>query len=191
MRAVEVQGEGFGTMSKEKIGSESPFVPLRSFYDLGDKPESIFSKCLADYASGMEAFFQDCISRCESPIEKLLLAALCSRMRLEFTFFIAHPIMPELGSIKNAVICTPQVDIGPYRADFVLLDLRHNPARRTVIECDGHNFHERTKDQAKRDRSRDRWFAAEGIPVLRFTGSEIYNDPFLVADEIARWIARS
>lgn len=45
-----------------------------------------------------------------------------------------------------------------------------------VVECDGHDFHEKTKEQAKRDKSRDRDLQAAGITVLRFTGSEIYND---------------
>lgn len=178
-------------MSKGDDTDKEPYIPLRSLYDHGDNAQTVFDRGLADYNFSMQTFFNKCVEKCESPIEKLLLAALCTRMRMEFTFFLSHPHEDWLGNLKNAVICTPQIKIGPYRADFVLHDLRHDPIKRTVIECDGHDFHERTKEQAKRDRSRDRWFAAQGIAVLRFTGSEIYQDPFLVADEIARWIARS
>lgn len=39
-----------------------------------------------------------------------------------------------------------------------------------VIECDGHEFHERTKRQAARDRSRDRAIQAFGYRIFRFTG---------------------
>lgn len=46
-----------------------------------------------------------------------------------------------------------------------------------VVELDGHDFHERTKEQASRDKKRDRDLAAIGLPVIRFTGSDIYKDP--------------
>jgi very-short-patch-repair endonuclease len=173
------------------MSEDSPMIPYRSFYKNGDDANDLFETCLADYNAAVTQFFDQCAEVCESPIEKLLLAALCSRMRLENTFFIAHPVSPTDNVSRNGVYCTPQVKIGSYRVDFLLMDMRHEPPKRTVIECDGHDYHERTKEQAKRDRSRDRWLAAEGIAVLRFTGSEIYNDPFLVADEIAQWIARS
>lgn len=42
-----------------------------------------------------------------------------------------------------------------------------------ALECDGHEYHERTKEQAARDRSRDRALQLKGWVVLRFTGSEI------------------
>jgi len=49
---------------------------------------------------------------------------------------------------------------------------------RYAIELDGHEFHERTKEQAQRDRERDRNLAAIGYQVLRYTGSEIYKDSY-------------
>lgn len=44
-----------------------------------------------------------------------------------------------------------------------------------AIYCDGHDFHERTKEQAARDRSIDRKLQQIGWHVFRFTGSEIYR----------------
>ena len=44
------------------------------------------------------------------------------------------------------------------------------------VECDGHDFHEKTKEQAARDKKRDRDLQALGYRVLRFSGSEIYRD---------------
>lgn len=46
-----------------------------------------------------------------------------------------------------------------------------------AVECDGHDFHERTKEQARRDKGRDRKLVAAGVQVVRFTGSEIFADP--------------
>ena len=40
-----------------------------------------------------------------------------------------------------------------------------------VVECDGHDFHEKTKDQVARDKSRVRDLEIAGWRVLRFTGS--------------------
>lgn len=74
-----------------------------------------------------------------------------------------------------------QVQIGQYRVDFLMTDERHD--RKVVVECDGHDFHERTKDQAKRDRSRDRWLMRRGYTVARFTGSEIWANPVTCAQE--------
>ena len=64
-----------------------------------------------------------------------------------------------------------------YVADFVIV----SPAFCVVIECDGHDFHERTKEQAVHDRKRDRAMTEAGIIVLRYTGSEIWRNPFACA----------
>ncbi len=53
-----------------------------------------------------------------------------------------------------------------------------------LVECDGHDFHERTKDQAKHDRMKDRFLQANGYNILRFTGSELWSDPYKCAKEI-------
>ncbi len=52
-----------------------------------------------------------------------------------------------------------------------------------VIECDGHDFHERTKVQAKRDRERDRLLQSFGFLVYRCTGQEIWEDVFACATQ--------
>lgn len=85
----------------------------------------------------------------------------------------------------------PQARIDRYRADFlicrydydVLFDADGNPGdeilrRRPllVVECDGHDFHERTKEQAAHDKERDREMQIAGYRVMRFTGSEIHRD---------------
>jgi very-short-patch-repair endonuclease len=40
-----------------------------------------------------------------------------------------------------------------------------------VVECDGHDFHEKTKGQVARDKSRVRDLEIAGWRVLRFPGS--------------------
>lgn len=64
-----------------------------------------------------------------------------------------------------------EVRIESYRVDF-LLQIRGGCI---AIECDGHEWHEKTKQQAAYDRSRDRELLALGIRTIRFTGSEIHH----------------
>jgi len=42
-----------------------------------------------------------------------------------------------------------------------------------VVECDGHQFHERTPEQASKDRRRVRALQRLGIPVYPFTGTDV------------------
>lgn len=74
------------------------------------------------------------------------------------------------GPKGEGIILANQAKLGPYRADFFI----KAPGQRMVIECDGHDFHDRTKEQAARDRRRDRMFLSCGAYTVRFTGSEIY-----------------
>lgn len=77
------------------------------------------------------------------------------------------------------------VSIASYRVDFLLTA----EGMMLAIECDGHDFHDRTKQQASADRARDRDLLRRGLHVIRFTGSDItYNGERCAAEifEIAR-----
>ena len=64
---------------------------------------------------------------------------------------------------------------GKFRLDFAIIDAATDTF--VAVECDGHEFHERTKEQAQHDKARDRALTADGWRVLRFTGSEVWADP--------------
>jgi very-short-patch-repair endonuclease len=57
-----------------------------------------------------------------------------------------------------------------------------------VVECDGHNFHERTTEQVSRDNRRDRAMQRLGIPFLRFTATDIVRNSEDVAREIMEFV---
>ena len=79
-----------------------------------------------------------------------------------------------------------------YRADLAIVGWADAPIGRqwkVAIECDGHDFHERTKEQARHDRRRDRAFQVAGWSILRFTGSEISADPLDCAYQVASFLA--
>lgn len=103
---------------------------------------------------------------------------------------IAHLVLIDLqrefGTHNLSIF--PQQKIGPYRVDFLLeyRPLHSDLEKRIVVECDGHQWHERTKEQAIKDKERDRYLTREGYIVLRFTGSEIVDDPFKVWSDITQ-----
>lgn len=73
------------------------------------------------------------------------------------------------------------VRVAAYRADLMV---RGNCGWLVAIECDGHDFHDRTKQQAAYDRSRDRELLRLKIWTARFTGSEIYHSAERCASEV-------
>lgn len=79
---------------------------------------------------------------------------------------------------------TPQAKIGRYRVDLLLWFRFKRHVAGVAVECDGHDFHERTKEQASRDKKRDREILTAGFPVLRFTGSEIFKDAVACAKQV-------
>ena len=107
----------------------------------------------------------------ESPIEVMFLAA-------------AELLRPHLPA-RDAVKLEQQVSVGAYRVDFCFTvnDTKDNPVR-LVVELDGHDFHERTKEQAAKDKRRDRTLVAADYQVMRFTGSEVWANPFACVEEV-------
>lgn len=123
------------------------------------------------------------IDECKSPIEQIMGTALLftgnGYDNLKFSPNCFPIEYPEFGSIFQC-----QSKIGSYSADFLITCCFKGLYSRVAIECDGHNFHEKTKEQAQRDKARDRYFASKNIVVLRFTGSEIYKDVDKCVEEI-------
>ena len=52
------------------------------------------------------------------------------------------------------------------------------------VELDSHQWHERTKEQAQRDKERERLLIANEWKLLRFTGREVYRNPEKCLDEL-------
>lgn len=128
---------------------------------------------------------------CESPIEELLLAALMSAgttLGNTNVIFMGRHSISDRFIQQETVYIHQQAEVGKYRTDFLFHDcsvpFEISKPRLMAVECDGHDFHEKTKEQARRDKQRDRYFQSIGVKVLRFTGSEIWQDPDKCAEEI-------
>ena len=139
----------------------------------------------------------------ESPIERMLYGAL--------QYHIATN--PDVNSPSDAIKIGyltyhyglqifPQFEIGPYRVDFLIkwCDTLYKEENgidrifiqntspglidRLVVECDGHDGHERSEEDRRREKKRDRELMIAGYRVFHYTGKEITDDPFGVASEI-------
>lgn len=131
----------------------------------------------------------DLAEKCRSPIEvKLAAALLLINVVGRFVVEPGDKNLSDDGKL-NRIEIQAQVPIGQYFADFVLTVIHQGtPGLRMVVECDGHDFHERTKEQAAHDKARDRFMTAQGYVVYRFTGSEIHNNAMKCADEVRQFI---
>lgn len=85
-----------------------------------------------------------------------------------------------------------------YRADFQCV---HSPTVRPIVETplpvlveiDGHQFHERTREQVERRNKRDRDLDSAGYKVVHFSFSELTRTPIACVETVeqAAWRAYS
>lgn len=151
--------ERVNTLERCESFDEAIFVAAALFAH--DKPGTVG----ANFPNGPTRLSR-LLKLCESPIEARLAVHL-------------------FESIDECSLCdlNAQVSVQNYRVDFTITDLGRvavdgkEPCVKIIVECDGHDFHERTKEQAARDKKRDRDLQSAGWQVLRFTGSEIWRDP--------------
>ena len=143
--------------------------------------EEVMQEILNEYRGSIERKFNDyilsdSIDETESEIEKIMYVQIMNDIIINDD--IPSKLTPQY-KIKK--------DESYIRVDFLLeiFDERDEMNNvKIIIEYDGHNFHEKTKEQAKKDKSRDRFLLNNGYYVLRFTGSEIYQNPRKCVQEI-------
>ncbi|WP_298393725.1 endonuclease domain-containing protein [Flavobacterium sp.] len=80
----------------------------------------------------------------------------------------------ENNNFKNVLTI---VDFYIYKGDIKL-----------CVYTDGHTYHERTEEQAQRDRNIDRKLQELGFKVLRYTGKEVNENIDKIISDIKRWI---
>lgn len=153
------------------------------------------------------SMFDHWLARCESPIERLFLAEALNdgwrfpdmsdwRANYDWIRHLHHEAhsclffcRDDLPHFPFLVMQMPlELDGRRLRLDFAIVEPEEDRFR-VAIELDGHDFHERTREQAESDKSRDRLLQAKGWRVLRFTGSEIVRDVGSCWMDVIRHIA--
>lgn len=154
-----------------------------------DKVQESYRHSLAAALCEVESDLFIGLTDCQSPIEKLIAIELFKQKQQQLILRYE-----------------PQYNIGGYRVDFAVwttLKPLHQlitettnhtgwkklrlstPSRlvKYVIECDGNEFHEKTPEQAARDKRQSNEIQWRGWKIFRFTGRQIWQDAKKVADE--------
>jgi hypothetical protein len=124
---------------------------------------------------------------CESPMERMFLLGLLwmygvgkTEWSCEACIFSRKSREYILSPQFEEIDWEDQDESAPEAVPFARVDfmLRARGSDWSLaIEIDGHEFHEKTKEQAARDKLRDRRLVRAGRRVVRFSGSEVFADP--------------
>lgn len=128
-------------------------------------------------SSDFQSNLEESLIGCESPIEQLLAIELED---------IGIEKMIDYNPYVDVITIEKQKEIiakgNKYRVDFLIPVYYTNQEGIVfVIECDGHEFHQKTKKQVEQDNKRQRDLQEEGYEVIRFSGTEIYHKPYQCA----------
>lgn len=214
---TKVKAEGFGNPFSLPFPGKLGCVPdelVKKFPDLDAAfGATIAASMISEYAVRRESLAA-ALTCCESPIEaRFLLSLICSCALHDLSIVVeddeGDPIFATETTawMEMKLYVCPQKQLGDHRVDFFLNQVFNNPdievarmfgkpdpdgppviQERLVVECDGHEFHERTREQATRDKNRDRELLNAGYPVMRFTGSEIVLSPLKCSGQIMKWL---
>lgn len=128
--------------------------------------------------------FGRCLDRCESPIERMFLAAM---LLLGDTTFEPVDLAPVIARDATGLELGQQVSVDGHRLDFTL-SIPGVP-RRFAVELDGFVHHGANPAQFERDSARQRAVTGRGWAFLRFSGREVTRDPRRCAQEAMRMAA--
>lgn len=168
--------DDFTIITEEMLSA--PRFNIRNF--LNDKVDCHLKGLLVDY----ETYLEECLVDCESPIEQLLSLYLAN---LRFSFNEWNPFI-SISQIGNNQEITCE-NGKKYRLDFYfIVKYKNQEVKYFGIECDGYEFHQKTKQQVEYDNQRQRDLQNEGIEIIRFSGSEVWKKPYKCAQEVQKII---
>jgi len=128
-----------------------------------------------------------CIFHLQSPLERKLFLAL----KKEYIRFEAQYPLNWKG--ENISISGKSYDNPKNNFKEVLTVADFYIEKRDVRLCvytDGHTYHERTEEQAQRDKRIDRKLQEMGFQVLRYTGKDVNENTGDIVAEIKKWIEK-
>lgn len=150
---------------------------LDSNYKLNLLPNNV-KEMFQDKVSSFSNEILERLYECESPIEQMLY--------IEMKSVFNSNIWSTINNFVDVLGIEPQFKIkckeNNYRVDFAIIVEFKSPFTNNlyykvfVVECDGHEFHEKTKQQVIKDNERTRDLQKNGYEVIRFSGSEIFED---------------
>lgn len=139
-----------------------------------------------------ENFFPECWNdeSIKSPIEKIFLTAFeiyCNCEDKEQLYLFPQK---EIECENHKYIIDFEFDSDDYLTKLLLKDEIVNKNFKLAIECDGYEFHQKTKEQVQHDNEREYELKMAGYEVLRFSGTQIYNNPLKCAEDTYNYIMK-
>jgi hypothetical protein len=140
----------------------------------------------ADFMSHVESYRD--YKPCDSPLEAIFA--------LWWHVVIGPPTPDPSGPFAWALDWQKVVEVAgaAYRLDFEVTptdsqfwqaaEIRGYRRQSIAVELDGHDFHERTKEQVAHRNTRDRALQSAGWIVLHFSGSELVRDPISQVNQV-------
>lgn len=128
-----------------------------------------------------------CIFDLQSPLERKLFLAL----NKQYIRFEAQYPLSWRG--ENISIAGKAYDNPKNNFKEVLTVVDFYIEKKDVKLCvytDGHTYHERTEEQAQRDKRIDRKLQELGFQVLRYTGKDVNENTDTIVAEIKKWIEK-
>lgn len=130
-----------------------------------------------DFAEYLQEYDTE-FKKVQSPFEGIYLVSL---LKKNFTDPIIGWLFERYGYQFNI---ESQYEVNyhdtKYYPDFCLSIVDTNREKtiyQIFVEIDGHEFHEKTKEQVRHDKLRERHLLEDCDGVVRFSGSEVYDDP--------------
>lgn len=111
---------------------------------------------------------------------------------IEELFILAFECGNKINSFESEIKLCYQPEIKcqsgkTYYPDFSFVFVVNHGIKydnlKLLIELDGHIWHEKNPDQVERDKIRERELIDNGYTILRFSGREVYRNPFKVVQE--------
>jgi very-short-patch-repair endonuclease len=95
----------------------------------------------------------------------------------------------DLGESHNNqyIVClfVPQYRRLNYTVDFAFF-ANEIPDVSLGVEIDGYEWHDKTKEQAARDKRRDRELLLAGLPTIHFAGTEVYSNAMQTVEDTVK-----
>lgn len=126
----------------------------------------------------------------KSPIEKIFISAFDLYLELENKENIFLSSQKEIICNNKTYYADFCYDADDYLSQLNFKEKLKNSNFKLIIECDGHDFHEKTKEQVKKDNERQLDLKMAGYDVLRFSGTQIYNEPLNCAKNTYDYIIK-
>ena len=168
-------------------GYEDTELYLELFLESPKKVQQLLMMPLA-----IEAFYPNFWNdeSIKSPIEQIFITAFeiyCKYNNKENIYLFS----------QSEVICNEKryyIDFefkaDDYLSQLLLGDKIKNLNFKLAIECDGYAFHQKTKEQVQKDNEREYDLKMAGYEVLRFSGTQIYNNPLKCAEDTYNYIMK-